>query len=197
MMAEPDFKLAVAGGAGVGKSALTFQLINNHFVEGHDPTIEDSYRKQFKIDQETCLLEILNTGGEDEFTGASTTGMKWYMIPREYPGLLCVFSITDRGSFDEISTFCERLRARDDLARLPMVLVGNKCDLEHLRVVPTSEGADLAKSFGCQYLEASAKSCINVEACFFELVREMHKATPKKNPHDEGSSKDKQTCSLS
>jgi GTPase KRas protein len=158
-------------------------------------TLEDTYRKQFEIDQETFLLEILDTGGEDEFTGASTKGIKWNMIPRDYPGLLCVFSITDRGSFDEIAALCQDLRGREGLDTLPMVLVGNKCDLEHLRVVSASEGADLAKSLGCQYLEASAKECINVEACFFDLVREMRKATPK-NPH-EGSSRDKQTCSLS
>ena len=29
----------------MGKSALTIQLIQNHFVPEYDPTIEDSYRK--------------------------------------------------------------------------------------------------------------------------------------------------------
>ena len=33
---------------GVGKSALTIQLIQNHFVDEYDPTIEDSYRKQVR-----------------------------------------------------------------------------------------------------------------------------------------------------
>ncbi len=55
----PD--LLAAGG--VGKSALTIQLIQNHFVDEYDPTIEDSYRKQVVIDGETCLLDILDTAG--------------------------------------------------------------------------------------------------------------------------------------
>ena len=36
----------MVGAGGVGKSALTIQLIQNHFVDEYDPTIEDSYRKQ-------------------------------------------------------------------------------------------------------------------------------------------------------
>lgn len=41
----------IAGG--VGKSALTIQLIQNHFVDEYDPTIEDSYRKQVSIEMTT------------------------------------------------------------------------------------------------------------------------------------------------
>lgn len=44
-----EYKLVVVGDGGVGKSALTIQLIQNHFVEEYDPTIEDSYRKQVCI----------------------------------------------------------------------------------------------------------------------------------------------------
>ena len=56
-------RLLLAGG--VGKSALTIQLIQNHFVDEYDPTIEDSYRKQVVIDGETCLLDILDTAGQE------------------------------------------------------------------------------------------------------------------------------------
>ena len=55
-----EYKLVVVGAGGVGKSALTIQLIQNHFVDEYDPTIEDSYRKQVVIDGETCLLDILD-----------------------------------------------------------------------------------------------------------------------------------------
>ena|SRR3990167_10451205 len=58
-----EYKLVIIGGGGVGKSALTIQLVQNHFVDEYDPTIEDSYRKQVQIDDETCLLDILDTAG--------------------------------------------------------------------------------------------------------------------------------------
>lgn len=44
-----EYKLVVVGAGGVGKSALTIQLIQNHFVDEYDPTIEDSYRKQVSL----------------------------------------------------------------------------------------------------------------------------------------------------
>lgn len=52
-----EYKLVVVGAGGVGKSALTIQLIQNHFVDEYDPTIEDSYRKQVVIGK--LLLRIL------------------------------------------------------------------------------------------------------------------------------------------
>ena len=57
--------LSLLAAGGVGKSALTIQLIQNHFVDEYDPTIEDSYRKQVVIDGETCLLDILDTAGQE------------------------------------------------------------------------------------------------------------------------------------
>ncbi|ORX66065.1 ras-domain-containing protein [Linderina pennispora] len=35
-----EYKLVVVGGGGVGKSALTIQFIQSHFVDEYDPTIE-------------------------------------------------------------------------------------------------------------------------------------------------------------
>ena len=72
-----EYKLVVVGGGGVGKSALTIQLIQNHFVDEYDPTIEDSYRKQVAIDEETCLLDILDTAGQEEYSAMLTKLEDW------------------------------------------------------------------------------------------------------------------------
>jgi GTPase KRas protein len=178
-----EYKLVVVGGGGVGKSALTIQLINHHFMDEYDPTIEDSYRKQVEIDQETCLLDILDTAGQEEFSAMRDQYM------RTGQGFLCVYSITSRSSFEEISSFREQILRVKDEDNVPMVLVGNKCDLEDSRVVATSEGADLAKSFGCKFLESSAKSRINVEESFFELVREIRKSIGGDSDNGKGKGK--------
>jgi small GTP-binding protein len=62
-----QYKLVVVGGGGVGKSALTIQFIQGHFVDDYDPTIEDSYRKQCVIDDEVALLDVLDTAGQEEY----------------------------------------------------------------------------------------------------------------------------------
>ncbi|ELR23600.1 Ras family protein [Acanthamoeba castellanii str. Neff] len=164
-----EYKVVVVGTGGVGKSALTIQLLNHHFMEDYDPTIEDSYRMQVAIDGVTCLLDILDTAGQEEFSAMRDQYM------RTGQGFLCVYSITQRSSFDELAGFREQILRVKEANDVPMVLVGNKCDLESERVVSTAEAADLAKSFGCQHIEASAKSRINVEQCFFNLVRDIRR----------------------
>jgi len=53
-----------------------------------------------------------------------------------------------------------------------MVLVGNKCDLDASeRQITKEEGAELAKSMDCPFLETSAKAKINNDECFYECVR--------------------------
>ena len=37
------------GAGGVGKSSITVRFVSNTFVDNYDPTIEDSYRKQFRV----------------------------------------------------------------------------------------------------------------------------------------------------
>ena len=56
-----EYKIVVVGEGGVGKSALTIQLLQNEFLEDYDPTIEDNYIKQVVIDskQRSNLIHIL------------------------------------------------------------------------------------------------------------------------------------------
>ena len=63
-----NYKICVLGDGGVGKTALTIQLCSNHFVEEYDPTIEDSYRKQVAVDGVACLLDIMDTAGQEEYS---------------------------------------------------------------------------------------------------------------------------------
>merc|ERR1712087_188061 len=57
-----------------------------------------------------------------------------------------------------------------DAEQVPMVIVGNKLDLDSERTVPTKEGQELAASFSCPFMETSAKARIRVEDAFYELV---------------------------
>ncbi|KAI0387976.1 ras-domain-containing protein [Hypomontagnella monticulosa] len=165
-----EYKLVVVGGGGVGKSCLTIQLIQSHFVDEYDPTIEDSYRKQCVIDDEVALLDVLDTAGQEEYSAMR----EQYMRTGE--GFLLVYSITSDQSFEEIRTFQQqilRVKDKDPTDYFPMVVVGNKCDLESEREVPRQDGEALAKQFGCPFVETSAKSRTNVDKAFFDLVREI------------------------
>lgn len=57
--------------------------------------------------------------------------------------------------------------------QVPVVLVGNKVDLEEEREVSPSEGQALAEDWGCPFMETSAKSKTMVDELFAEIVRQM------------------------
>lgn len=167
---DRQYKLVVVGGGGVGKSALTIQFIQSHFVQDYDPTIEDSYRKQCVIDDRVAHLDILDTAGQEEFSAMR----EQYMRTGE--GFLLVFSVTDRSSFDEVVRFHTQILRVKDRIEFPMILVGNKSDLEHERTVATAEAQDLARKLKINYLESSAKQRINVDAAFHDLVRSIRRS---------------------
>ncbi|KAI7786956.1 ras-1 [Diaporthe eres] len=176
-----EYKLVVVGGGGVGKSCLTIQLIQSHFVDEYDPTIEDSYRKQCVIDDEVALLDVLDTAGQEEYSAMR----EQYMRTGE--GFLLVYSITSRQSFEEITTFQQQILRVKDKDYFPMVVVGNKCDLEGEREVTRQEGENLARSFGCKFIETSAKSRINVDKAFYDIVREIRRFNREMQGYSTGS----------
>lgn len=161
--------MVVVGGGGVGKSALTIQFIQSHFVDEYDPTIEDSYRKQCVIDEEVALLDILDTAGQEEYSAMR----EQYMRTGE--GFLLVYSIVDKNSFAEIQRFHTQILRVKDCSTFPMVLVGNKADLEAEREVSEAERTALEKKLNLTSLETSAKLRVNVDPCFYNLVREIRK----------------------
>src|SRR5690554_1706071 len=90
-------------------------------------------------------------------------------------GFLCVYSIVSRSSFEATTHFREQILRVKDEETYPIVIVGNKCDLEKDREVTLREGKELAMSLECPHFETSAKARIGVEDCFFQLVREIRK----------------------
>ncbi|RWS22881.1 ras-related protein R-Ras2-like protein [Leptotrombidium deliense] len=170
------FKLVVVGGGGVGKSALTIQYIQSYFVIDYDPTIEDSYTKQCVIDGQVARLDVLDTAGQEEFSAMR----EQYM--RSGEGFLLVFSVSDRNSFDEIPKFHKQILRVKDRDEFPMLLVGNKSDLEHQRVVSQMEAQQLAQQLKIPYLECSAKLRVNVEVAFHDLVRLIRKFQAEERP---------------
>lgn len=163
----------------------------NHFVETYDPTIEDSYRKQVVIDDQSCMLEVLDTAGQEEYRALRD---QWI---RDGEGYVLVYSITSRESFRRVSHFHRQIqRVKDSAAQAsptypisspispstpsytgppPIMLVANKSDRVTEREVSTQEGQALAKELGCDFVEASAKNNINVDRAFYDVVRKLRR----------------------
>ncbi|KAI4096883.1 MAG: hypothetical protein LQ344_000683 [Seirophora lacunosa] len=143
--------------------------------------MQDSYRKQCVIDEEVALLDVLDTAGQEEYSAMR----EQYMRTGE--GFLLVYSITSRQSFEEILTFQQQILRVKDRDYFPIIIVGNKCDLDAERQVSRKEGEDLARSFGCAFIETSAKSRINVENAFYNIVREIRRYNKEMSSYPSGT----------
>ncbi len=79
-------------------------------------------------------------------------------------------------SFNDLPDLREQILRVKDMDSVPMVLVGNKCDLHDQRVISTEQGQQLAAKFGnCAFLESSAKTRTNVNEIFFDLIRQVNR----------------------
>ncbi|KAI9249405.1 ras related protein 1b [Phascolomyces articulosus] len=171
-----EYKLVVLGSGGVGKSALTVQFVQSIFVEKYDPTIEDSYRKQVEVDGQQCMLEILDTAGTEQFTAMRDLYMK------NGQGFLLVFSITSMVTLNDLHELREQILRVKDSENVPIVLVGNKCDLEEERMVSREQGMMLSQQWGGKpFYETSARYKINVDEVFYDVVRQINKQIPSKD----------------
>jgi len=80
-----------------------------------------------------------------------------------------MYDITNEESFNAVQDWATQIRTYSwDGAQ--MLLVGNKADLEDDRVISKQRGHDLASQMGCQFLETSSKSNVNVNESFLRLV---------------------------
>ena len=163
-----EYKVVVLGSGGVGKSALTVKFVSGTFMEKYDPTIEDFYRKEIAVDGAPSVLEILDTAGTEQFASMRDLYIK------NGQGFVIVYSITSLQTFQDIKNMKESIMRVKGTNRVPMLLVGNKSDLEHQREVSSQEGVNLSNYWGCPFLESSARSTQNVNEVFIEIVREMN-----------------------
>lgn len=133
------------------------------------------------------MLEVLDTAGQEEYTALRD---QWI---RDGEGFVLVYSISSRSSFTRITRFHNQIqRVKESSssspsypgspissispsAPVPIMLVGNKSDRVTEREVSTQEGHALARELGCEFVEASAKNCINVEKAFYDVVRQLRR----------------------
>eukprot|EP00731_Ephydatia_muelleri_P017139 Em0010g237a len=81
--------------------------------------IGDSYKKQVVIDEETCVLDILDTAGQQEYSAMRPQYM------RTGDGFLCIFAVDSMKTFDQIDSFREQIHRVKESKNEPIILVAN------------------------------------------------------------------------
>ena len=154
-------------------------------LEVYDPTIEDSYIKHCRVDDVDYQFNILDCAGDDE-----TTALR-ELYTRKCQGILLVYDITNRSTFNDVDSFREECCRKRNSGRIPVVLCGNKTDLAARRAVTTEEGKALADTFGWPFIETSARTGENVEEAFFTVLRTYRSNL---NDNDDDDDDEKKKC---
>ncbi|XP_065108049.1 ras-related protein Ral-B [Paramisgurnus dabryanus] len=180
-------KVIMVGSGGVGKSALTLQFMYDEFVEDYEPTKADSYRKKVVLDGEEVQIDILDTAGQEDYAAIRDNYF------RSGEGFLLVFSITEHESFTATAEFRDQIVRVKEEDKIPLLVVGNKSDLEDRRQVSVDEARGKAEEWGVQYVETSAKTRANVDKVFFDLMREVRAKKMSENKDKNGKGKNKKS----
>jgi Ras-related protein Rab-1A len=166
------FKILIIGDSSVGKSNLLLRFSDNIFHDTFLPTIGVDFKiRNVTVGDKSIKLNIWDTAGQERF---KTITAAYY---KGAHGIILVFDITDRDTFNNISSWLGEIRkhAGPNVVRL---LVGNKCDLDSDRKVTQREAKEFAESQGMTYIETSAKARINVDEAFMTLTKQVYEALP-------------------
>lgn len=161
------FKVIVVGDGAVGKTALSFRFDTGKFEQSYKMTIgADFFVKIIEVEargmKHRVKLQIWDTAGQERF------GSIRPLYYRGANGGFVVFDVTNRKSFinlekkwfNEVYQYC---------GHIPLILLGNKIDLEELRAVSMNEGQEIATEQELQFFETSAKTGQNVDKAFLNL----------------------------
>ncbi|XP_058599528.1 ras-related and estrogen-regulated growth inhibitor-like protein isoform X2 [Neofelis nebulosa] len=165
-----DVKLAVLGGEGTGKSALTVRFLTKRFIGEYASNFESIYSKHLYLEGKQLNLEIYDPCSQPKKAKFSLTSeLHWA------DGFVIVYDISDRSSFAFAKALVYRIREPQTshckscvlhfrAVESAVLLVGNKQDLCHVREVGWEEGQKLALDNRCQFCELSAaEQCLERE----------------------------------
>ncbi|XP_067425548.1 ras-related and estrogen-regulated growth inhibitor-like protein [Emydura macquarii macquarii] len=175
-----EANILVLGAEKVGKSALTVRFLTRRFI-GEYGDIESVYTHNVMVGgREVCFSIWDSVCPQAPALQVSEKQLRWA------DGFVLVYSICDRSSFHLARQQLQRIRQlkrRGGAEKAPVILVGNKRDLQHRRAVSSEEGRLLALSTNSGFFEISAAETYHGALVVFhellDLVRDSRSAGKK------------------
>lgn len=165
---DMQIKLLMIGDSGVGKTCLLLRYANDSFSPTFITTIGIDFKiKTIELGGKVIKLQIWDTAGQERFRTITTSYF------RGAQGILLVYDVTDRGSFENIKNWVGQIQQHADF-NVNKILIGNKCDVEPADIaVKSEEGKKLADDYGIQFFETSAKHNLKVTDAFQAIAQDV------------------------
>ena len=172
------YKVLLLGDSTVGKTCFLLRYCDKTFQEAHLSTIGLDYRlKTMTLENgKNIKLQIWDTAGQDRFRAITKNYYKGAN------GIILIYDVTNLQSYENVKNWIAQIKEEANQNVL-IYLAGNKIDVsEDLRVVKTEDGKKIADEFKLPFYETSAKSGINVNKIFEELVENIDEVYSKLEP---------------
>ena len=165
------YKVIIIGDTAVGKSNILSRYVKDEFSSNSKSTVGVELGIKFlKIKNTKTKIQIWDTAGQERYRAITSSYFKGSN------GCFIVYDITNEASFNNIENWYEQIQ-KETSKDIPILLVGNKCDLEDERKVPIEKGKEKAQNLNCAFFETSALKKINIDEIFEELVNNIYEKT--------------------
>ena len=173
-----EVHLITLGDSAVGKTSLIGRYIDNYFSNNYIGTFGlDSQFKKKKINDEEINVKITDTAGQERYQSIAANYIK------KANGILLVYDITSKDSFENVNKWAGEIKDKSEDSK-PIILIGNKLDLEDKRVITKEQGQEFAKKYcdgGINFYETSCKTGENVNEAIDDLVNQVYDKYAKNN----------------
>ncbi|OHT08367.1 Ras family protein [Tritrichomonas foetus] len=165
-----QLKYVIIGASGGGKTSILRRLAEDRFVQGTQSTVGIEYFTYFTtVENHKLKMMLWDTAGQERF----------YTIAKAYfraaLGVILVYDITDRKTFEQIPRWLRDARLEAD-PKCVAILIGNKLDLADRRTVSREEAEEFAKTHELEYYETSAFNGEGIKEAFIRAATDvLHK----------------------
>jgi len=170
-------KICVVGSGGVGKSCVTIRFLKNEFTEYYDPTMEETYETEINYSGRQHQVELVDTAGQEEFSSFLDSSLS------TGDAFMIIYAINSIASWNDLkalrSKIFQETEGRNVGHKIPIIIVGNKKDLENEREVVEETAEDYAASIRVPYIETSAKTDYNISNAFQLMMGEIERIRPE------------------
>ena len=161
---EVLIKLVILGDIAVGKTNFLCRFVDNEFNIVHVSTVGFDFKSR--------ICDITQVNKKVKFQIWDTAGQEKYMsinknLFQRVQGIMLMYDISNEESFNHLNKWIEHIK--ENSSGSPVILIGNKSDLEKERKVSKENGETFAKSHNLLFFEASAKNGTNVNESFLKL----------------------------
>ena len=165
---EPDYtiKILLLGDLSVGKTSFIYNFIYNEFKSEEISTSElELKQSDIIIEHKKIRVQLWDTAGQEKYKSIANN------LILKSQGIIIMYDITNKESYKNIQTWINLVNEKNGNNKLPILIVGNKIDLEDKRIISKEEGKKFSKNKNYKFIETSCLNGHNIKKAITRICK--------------------------